>query len=113
TPVERPQTQIQVFGASSALDQYLALIRSKISGLWVAPPVDITGRTFRVVIGFRLHRDGSISEIVVERTSGNGYYDDAGKRAVQAADPLPQFPQSFSESALDAHFSFTVGSGAG
>lgn len=106
--LERPLTAIQVPGADSTLQRYLALVQSKIRALWVAPPVDVTGRSFQVVIRFRLHRNGSISNVVVEEPSGNGYYDDAGKRAVQAADPLPAFPESMSESALDAHFSFTV-----
>ncbi len=111
--LERPLTAIQVPGADSTLKRYLALVQSKIRALWVAPPVDVTGRSFQVVIRFRLHRNGSISNVVVEETSGNGYYDDAGKRAVQAADPLPEFPESMSESALDAHFSFTVAGQAG
>ena len=111
--LERPLTAIQVPGADSTLKRYLALVQSKIRALWVAPPVDVTGRSFQVVIRFRLHRNGSISNVVVEETSGNGYYDDAGKRAVQAADPLPEFPGSMSESTLDAHFSFTVAGQAG
>ncbi len=111
--LERPLTAIQVPGADSTLQRYLALVQSKIRALWVAPPVDVTGRSFQVVIRFRLHRNGSISNVVVEETSGNGYYDDAGKRAVQAADPLPEFPGSMSESTLDAHFSFTVAGQAG
>ena len=113
TLLERPLTAIQVPGADSTLQRYLALVQSKIRALWVAPPVDVTGRSFQVVIRFRLHRNGSISNVVVEETSGNGYYDDAGKRAVQAADPLPEFPGSMSESTLDAHFSFTVAGQAG
>lgn len=111
--LEQPLTAIQVPGADSTLQRYLALVQSKIRALWVAPPVDVTGRSFQVVIRFRLHRNGSISNVVVEETSGNGYYDDAGKRAVQAADPLPEFPGSMSESTLDAHFSFTVAGQAG
>lgn len=111
--LERPLTAIQVPGADSTLRRYLALVQSKIRALWVAPPVDVTGRSFQVVIRFRLHRNGSISKVVVEETSGNGYYDDAGKRAVQAADPLPEFPGSMSEPTLDAHFSFTVAGQAG
>ncbi len=107
--VTRPQTALKVAGTNSALSQYLALIQNKISALWTAPPVDLSGKPLQVVIRFRLHRTGSVTAVEIERTSGNGYYDDAGLRAVKAALPLPPFPASLAEPYLDAHFSFTVG----
>ncbi|WP_447974063.1 TonB family protein [Nitrospira sp. Kam-Ns4a] len=107
--VTRPQTTLKVAGTNSALSQYLALIQNKISALWTAPPVNLSGKPLQVVIRFRLHRTGSVTAVEIERTSGNGYYDDAGLRAIKAALPLPPFPSSLTEPYLDAHFSFTVG----
>lgn len=111
--VKRPDTALQVPGANKALSQYLAVIQSRISALWTAPPVDFSGQPLQVVVRFRLHRSGSVTAVVVEKASGNGYYDDAGLRAVKAAQPLPPFPADFTELYLDAHFSFTVGEEAG
>ena len=62
-----------------------------------------------MVIKFRLHRSGAVSDVVVEQASGNHYYDLAAERAVRSADPLPSFPSSLSEVYLDTHFTFTVG----
>jgi hypothetical protein len=54
-----------------------------------------------------------VSDVIIERTSGNEYYDLAGKRAVLNADPLPAFPREMADAYLDAHFSFTVGERSG
>ncbi|MEK6618149.1 MAG: TonB family protein, partial [Nitrospirota bacterium] len=77
------------------------------------PQVDLTGRTLQVVIKFRLDRSGVVSNVSVEKTSGNEYYDVAGTRAVLSANPLPPFPREMSDANLDAHFSFTVGEESG
>lgn len=112
-PAAKPVTAIQVSGDESGLGRYLALVQSKISEQWVAPPVDAGNRSYQVVIKFRLHRSGRISDVAVERESGNGYYDDAGKRAVLSVGQLPSFPPYVTEDMLETHFSFTVGEEAG
>lgn len=112
-PAAKPVTAIQVSGDESGLSRYLAIVQNKISEQWVAPPVDAADRSYQVVIKFRLHRSGRISDVVVERESGNGYYDDAGKRAVLSVGPLPSFPPYVTEDMLETHFSFTVGEEAG
>lgn len=108
----KPATAIQVPGATG-FNQYLARVQNKISSQWIAPQVDLTGRTLQVVIKFRLDRSGVVSNVSVEKTSGNEYYDVAGTRAVLSANPLPPFPREMSDANLDAHFSFTVGERSG
>lgn len=109
----KPATAIQVTGDESGLSRYLAIVQGKISEQWVAPPVDVGNRSYQVVIKFRLHRSGRVSDVVVEQESGNGYYDDAGKRAVLSVGQLPPFPPSVTEEMLETHFSFTVGEEVG
>ena len=111
--LKKPETVIKVQGMAPGFNLYLSLVQLKISSQWNAPPVDLTGRPLEVIIRFRLHRSGSVSDVIVERTSGNEYYDLAGKRAVLNADPLPAFPREMADAYLDAHFSFTVGERSG
>lgn len=73
----------------------------------------MAGKSLTVVIRFRLSRTGAVSGVVVEQSSGNVYYDLAGKRAVLNADPLPPFPKDLSSAYFDAHFSFVVGDPTG
>lgn len=108
-----PATRMQVLGVATGFNWYLAQVQRLISAQWVAPPVDLTGRMYKVVIKFRLDQSGGVSAVAVETSSGNGYFDDAATRAVLKADPLPPFPKDLAESSLDAHFSFVVGEEVG
>lgn len=107
--VKAVDTTLKVPGMAPGSNAYLAQVRRKISSMWSAPPVDVTAHVYSVVVKFRLHRDGSVSGVAVEQSSGNEYFDLAGKRAVDSAKPLPGFPTDLTESYFDAHFTFTVG----
>jgi colicin import membrane protein len=107
TSLKQPATAIRASGGSG-YNPYLLLVQRQISAAWVPPQVDPATQSFQVVIKFRLFRNGSVKELMIEQTSGNEYYDLAGKRAILSA-RLPEFPQSMPDLYLDAHFSFTVG----
>lgn len=112
-PAQPPATKLQVAGIGSGSSAYLATVQRRISAQWIAPPVDITGTAYKVVVRFRLDRTGSVSQVAVETPSGNEYFDIAAMRAVLKADPLPEFPKDLTEASLDAHFSFMVGGEVG
>ena len=107
--VKAVDTTLKVPGIAPGSNAYLARVRQRISSAWSAPPVDVAAQVYSVVVKFRLHRDGSVSGVSVEQSSGNEYFDLAGKRAVVTANPLPMFPADLTESYFDAHFTFTVG----
>lgn len=111
--VKAVETTLKVPGMAPGSNAYLARVRQRISSFWNAPPVDVTGQTYVVVVQFRLHRNGSVTGVAIERSSGNEYYDLAGKRAVISATPLPMFPAEIAEPYFDAHFTFTVGESQG
>jgi TonB family protein len=108
TSVRNPQTKIQAISSGPGANRYLQLVEQLISRQWQPPQVDPTMESFRVIVKFRLNRDGKVVSEEVEQTSGNGYFDDAGKRAIRSAQ-LPGFPPEMSDQYLDAHFSFVVG----
>ena len=107
--VKAVDTTLKVPGMVSGSSAYLALVRQRISNSWNAPPLDLTSQSYIVVVQFRLHRNGSVSGVAIEQSSGNEYYDLAGKRAVLSANPLPVFPSDITDPYFDAHFTFTVG----
>ncbi len=106
-------TTLKVPGIAPGSNAYLALVRQRISSFWSAPPVDSTGRAYVVIVQFRLNRNGSVTGVTIEQSSGNEYYDLAGKRAVLSATPLPVFPAEITDAYFDAHFTFTVGESRG
>lgn len=107
--VKAVDTTLKVPGMAPGSNAYLGRVRQRISSFWSAPPVDVTGHTYVVIIKFRLHRNGTVTAVSIEQSSGNEYYDLAGKRAVVSAIPLPAFPSELTEAYFDAHFTFTVG----
>jgi TonB family protein len=102
-------TTLKIPGMAAGSSAYLALVRQRISNVWSAPPVDVTNQVYVVIVQFRLHRNGKVTGVAIEQSSGNEYYDLAGKRAVLNAVPLPMFPADITDAYFDAHFTFTVG----
>jgi colicin import membrane protein len=108
--VKAVDTTLKVPGMAPGSNAYLGLVKRRISNLWSAPPIaDASASPYGVTVKFRIHRDGKVTGVIIEQSSGNDYYDLAGKRAVLSADPLPPFPADITESSYDAHFTFTVG----
>ncbi len=87
---------------------YLALVQQRIRDVWKAPPLDFTNHTYATVVRFRLHKNGSVSRVTIEQSSGNESYDAAGKQAVLSANPLPAFPPDLSHAYVDAHITLTA-----
>lgn len=104
---------LKIPGMAPGSNAYLGRVRQRISSFWNAPPVDASGHGYVVIVQFRLHRNGSVTGVAIEQSSGNEYYDLAGKRAVLSATPLPVFPPELTEPYFDAHFTFTVGESQG
>jgi TonB family protein len=103
-----PDTKIRAPGMTGS-DQYLSRVRARISSMWTAPPVDISGKSLTVIMRFRLERDGRVSSVMIEQSSGNKYYDMSAHRAIQSAVPFPPFPPDLTVPYLDTHFTFVVG----
>ena len=81
---------------------YLAAVQRKITERWEGRALQ--GRQPLVV--FTIGRDGRISGLAVEKTSGNSYYDQAALRAINEAVPFPPLPAEFPEPALRIHLEF-------
>ena len=94
---------------SKGQNRYLGVVQSKIDQQWVAPPVAADENNLQVVLKFRILRSGEVTNLKIDRGSGNSYYDSAAKRAVQAADPLPPFPSEIDQSYLDVRYNFILG----
>jgi len=86
---------------------YLLRIRDKISSNWFQSLVigDVRGQ-FRVTVFFQILRDGRITNVQVEESSGISALDLSAQRAVYASNPMPALPQGYAEDILNVHFRF-------
>ncbi len=110
--VKTPETTLKISGAAGS-NPYWARVQSIISSQWVPPPVDMAGQTYTMIVKFRLQRDGTIKDVVVQQSSGNAYFDMAGQRAVQQSRFLPAFPADMTDSYKDVEMVFRVGESVG
>jgi colicin import membrane protein len=106
--VKTPETTLKISGMAGS-SSYWALVQSRISREWQPPPIDMAGQTYTMIVKFRLQRDGTIKDVVVQQSSGNAYYDMAGQRAVQQSRFLPGFPTDMTDGYKDVEMVFRVG----
>ena len=65
-----------------------------------------TSNTLSATIHFRIDADGRIREVEVHEKSGNFLFDQAAKRAVEGATPLPPLPDEYGGDWLGVYFVF-------
>src|SRR5437016_927111 len=110
--VKNPETTLKISGTAGS-NPYWARVQSIISSQWEPPPIDMAGQTYTMIVKFRLERDGTIKDVVVQQSSGNAYFDLAGQRAVLRPRVLPLFPPEMADSYKDVEMVFRVGESAG
>ena len=102
-PASNLGTSLSAFdSADFNYSYYVAQMLASIGANWFKP----TDQAVNPVIFFRIARDGSISDVRVEKSSGLPFVDRAAQRAVLASSPLPPLPADFHESSLGVHLKF-------
>ncbi|HUJ79791.1 MAG TPA: energy transducer TonB [Nitrospiria bacterium] len=86
---------------------YCGVLQDKLEGQWTPPSVSAQGPVQAVVV-FTINRDGTVSNVSLETSSGNFYFDQAALRAVMLAAPLPPLPRTLTSSTLRVHAPFTL-----
>ena len=81
---------------------YLAAVQRKITERWDqwAQP----GR--QPVAVFSISRDGRVSNVAIEKTSGNSWYDQKALRAINEAVPFPPLPAEWPKPELTIQLGF-------
>lgn len=79
---------------------YLDRLLSLIDARWERPNM---GSGIKAVIFFRIGRDGSMTDLQVEQSSGYNSFDLAALRAVQNAAPFPPLPRAYKHQDLGVH----------
>lgn len=110
--VKAPQTQLKTSGASGT-NPFWGRVEAIIKSQWEPPPIDVGGQTYNTVVRFRYYRNGMVKDVTVQQTSGNSYFDDAGKRAILKPRQFPMFPSDMTEAYQDVEMIFRVGESAG
>ena len=81
---------------------YLARIQAKVTERWAGKA--LPGQ--QPVAVFEINREGQVSRLAIEKSSGNSYYDQAALRAITEANPFPPLPAEFPGQTLRVHLGF-------
>jgi TonB family protein len=81
---------------------YLSRIQAKVTEKWAGKA--LPGQ--QPVAVFEISRDGQVSRLAIEKSSGNSYYDQAALRAISEANPFPPLPAEFPGTTLRVHLGF-------
>jgi TonB family protein len=81
---------------------YIRIIHGKISERWDGNARD----GLQPIAVFDITRDGQVSRLKIERTSGNADYDRIALRAIADANPFPPLPEDFKEPTLRVRLGF-------
>jgi TonB family protein len=96
---------VSIDGGNFPFASYISRMRQKIATTWEVPP-GTEGLERSAVVYFRIHRDGSVSNVTVEKSSSLQLFDRSCQRAVIESAPLPPLPREYSEDFVSVHFSF-------
>jgi colicin import membrane protein len=99
-------------GTARVPPEYLAYFRQldeKVRSNWNVPPLAV-GEKEKLMVQIRIviEIDGRVSQVRMEKSSGNPYFDDSVLRAIRMASPLPVPPEELrgSEDHYEVGFRF-------
>ncbi len=91
--------------------RYLLGMKNRIEGRWAYPELAVrNGWQGSLYISFVIRKDGSVSDIKLEKSSNYPVLDDAAITAVRLASPFPSFPENFDieEISIKGHFVYDI-----
>ncbi|HQM76893.1 MAG TPA: TonB family protein [Syntrophorhabdaceae bacterium] len=100
-------------GGSRPMDpvsqQYILGIWEKIKNSWGLPGMSSFKKDLETIVTIRIRRDGRITDINVEKRSGNRVYDESILRVLRSVEPLPPIPASLNMDTIEIGFRFLPG----
>lgn len=87
---------------------YLQRVLDAVRANWYAvmPEMAYLGRKGRVIIVFRIERNGSVPGLLLESGSGTLSFDQAASAAIHASNPFPPLPSQFHGPEIVLRFGF-------
>lgn len=88
---------------------YYAALYDRIQQFWVLPEMRRWDPSLETRIVATILSDGSIAGTVVEKKSGDPFFDQYAMKTLQKAVPLPRFPKLMNQKSIEVGFRFKPG----
>ena len=106
TPGATAQDRQAPADGNAKLNDYYRTIWSRIKSQWALPGGILPKGNLEAVVHARILRTGGLTDIYLDKRSGNAYFDNSAVRAVSKSNPLPPLPEWLPESSLDVGIRF-------
>ncbi len=95
---------IEIQQTDDSIQQYMNNMQHTVKANW--NPKTNSENSTRVVLKYRIHKNGEISNIEVLKSSGDKEMDKTAIEAVKKSSPLAELPDALQENYVDVNFSF-------
>ncbi len=95
---------IEIQQTDDSIQQYMNNMQHTVKANW--NPKTNSENSTRVVLKYRIHKNGEISNIEVLKSSGDKKMDETAIEAVRKSSPLAELPDAIKENYVDVNFSF-------
>lgn len=92
---------------SVALQQYTRSLKGRVSSYWQLPEIVNKKSNLSTMVALTVHRDGTIEDMWIERSSGDNFFDQSVIKALRNSAPLPGFPSLINKPTLEFALNFT------
>ncbi len=103
----RPKSSSMTGGVEFPYMWYLKIIERKVNENWITHGLDVSGMKRDPTVSFMIERNGEISSLVMEKSSGSMALDRSALDAVMGSAPFPPLPSEYKNALLPVFFSFS------
>lgn len=88
---------------------YLDIVQHKVKNNWQEPSKILASyKELANMVSFRLHKDGSVTDIMLKEHSQNNLLDSSALKAVKDSAPFPPLPENYNKDYLDIIIEFNL-----
>lgn len=95
---------IEIQQTDDSIQQYMNNMQHTVKANW--NPKTNSENSTRVILKYRIHKNGEISNIEVLKSSGDKELDNTAIEAVKKSSPLAELPDALPKNYVDVNFSF-------
>lgn len=103
----RPKSSSMTGGVEFPYMWYLKIIERKVNENWITHGLDVSGMRRDPTVSFMIERNGEVSSLVLEKSSGSAALDRSALDAVSGSAPFPPLPSEYKNALLPVFFSFS------
>ncbi|MCX7816713.1 MAG: TonB C-terminal domain-containing protein [Syntrophales bacterium] len=92
--------------ADERFNPYLEIIWKRIKNAWTLPELSTRTIPRETIVHARILKDGTVTQVKIEKSSGDEVYDRTTIRAVHKASPFPPLPEWYEGDYLDVGIRF-------